>query len=89
VQQAAIAIQQAANSTATALEQVLGEVSPVPEMVDADRTEGSRLLTGPTGLADTVAQRVKGFSDVMGGEQDGFHRNRADKLLRAPHRLLT
>jgi excisionase family DNA binding protein len=40
----------------------VGEVSPVPEMVDADRTEGSRLLTGLTGLVDSVAQRVKDFN---------------------------
>ena len=40
----------------------VGEVSPVPEMVDADRTNGSRLLTGPTGLADSVVQRVKNFN---------------------------
>jgi hypothetical protein len=31
----------------------------VPEMVDADRTEGSRLLTGLTGLADSLAQAVR------------------------------
>ena len=42
----------------------MGEVSPVPEMVDADRTDGSRLLTGLTGLADSVAQRVKDFNPV-------------------------
>ena len=40
----------------------VGEASPVPEMVAADRTEGSRLLTGPTGLADTIAQRVREFN---------------------------
>ena len=33
----------------------VGEVSPVPEMVDADRTDGFRLLTGLTGLADSVS----------------------------------
>lgn len=35
--------------------------SPVPEMVDADRANGSRLLTGPTGLAESLAQRVRDF----------------------------
>ncbi|HRF73798.1 MAG TPA: hypothetical protein PL117_13590 [Accumulibacter sp.] len=39
-----------------------GEVSPVPEMVDADRANGSRLLTGPTGLIDSLAQRVRDFN---------------------------
>lgn len=29
------------------------EASPVPEMVDADRADGSRLLTGPTGLIES------------------------------------
>ena len=27
---------------------------PVPEMVDADRADGSRLLTGPTGFVDSA-----------------------------------
>jgi hypothetical protein len=40
----------------------VGEVSPVPEMVDADRTEGSRLLTGPTGLAESMAEAVREFN---------------------------
>ncbi len=35
----------------------MGEVSPVPEMVDADRAQGSRLLTGPTGLVDSLVAR--------------------------------
>lgn len=40
----------------------VGEVSPVPEMVDADRANGSRLLTGPTGLVESMAQRVRDFN---------------------------
>ena len=40
----------------------VGEVSPVPEMVDADRAQGSRLLTGPTGLVDSLVQRVRDFN---------------------------
>jgi len=40
----------------------VGEVSPVPEMVDADRAQGSRLLTGPTGLIDSLVERVRNFN---------------------------
>lgn len=37
----------------------VGEESPVPEMVDADRaSSGSQLLTGPTGLIERLAQRT-------------------------------
>jgi hypothetical protein len=38
------------------------EGSPVPEMVDADRADGSRLLTGPTGLAESMVERIKDFN---------------------------
>jgi uncharacterized protein len=41
---------------------VENEASPVPEMVDADRANGSRLLTGPTGLADSVVDRIQEFN---------------------------
>ncbi|MGB2680311.1 MAG: LPD38 domain-containing protein [Candidatus Competibacter sp.] len=36
--------------------------SPVPEMVDADRADGSRLLTGPTGHVETLIQRIRDFN---------------------------
>lgn len=38
------------------------EGSPVPEMVDADRTNGSRLLTGPTGLIDSLVEQINEFN---------------------------
>ena len=46
------------------------KVSPVPEMVDADRTNGSRLLTGPTGLVKILAQAVFNFNQNTGTKGD-------------------
>ncbi len=36
--------------------------SPVPEMVDADRTNGSRLLTGPTGRVEILVNAARNFN---------------------------
>lgn len=33
----------------------------MPEMVDADRADGSRLLTGPTGFVDSMGWNDQGF----------------------------
>ena len=36
--------------------------NPVPEMVDADRANGSRLLTGPTGFANSMVDAIRNFN---------------------------
>lgn len=46
----------------------VGSASPVPEMVDADRANGSRLLTGPTGLVDDLITAIRDFN-VNGASQ--------------------
>lgn len=43
--------------------EVEAEVSPVPEMVDADIAKGTRLLTGPTGLVNSLVQSIQDFNN--------------------------
>jgi hypothetical protein len=64
----------------------VGEESPVPEMVDADRTEGSRLLTGPTGLADSLAQAIRERNRKDKGEGE-LSSERAAELSRLEETL--
>jgi hypothetical protein len=45
------------------------KVSPVPEMVDADRTEGSRLLTGPTGLLHSIISSIEKYNIEQGSSK--------------------
>lgn len=40
----------------------VGSASPVPEMVDADGANSSRLLTGPTGLVDKLITALQDFN---------------------------
>ncbi|MDR3158610.1 MAG: hypothetical protein LBU11_06295 [Zoogloeaceae bacterium] len=42
----------------------VNESSPVPDMVDADRTNGSRLLTGLTGRVDSLVQAIQESNGV-------------------------
>jgi hypothetical protein len=43
----------------------VNESSPVPDMVDADRTNGSRLLTGLTGRVDSLVQAIQESNNTL------------------------
>jgi putative DNA primase/helicase len=66
----------------------VNEKSPVPEMVDADRTKGSRLLTGPTGLVSILVNNIQNYNRDRGTPYIEHRYGAPEEAFRAAMRSL-